>query len=397
MITVGEATNIISANLFKPRVELVPLADCTGKVLAGAITADRDFPAFHRVSMDGIAILHEAWKAGRRSFRVAGTQAAGEEQKNLADPGHCLEVMTGAVLPAGSDTVIRYEDVEIRDGIALLHTEEVEPWQSVHRQGTDARRGDVLLEPGQVIAPSEVALMASVGKVAVEVYALPRAAIISTGDELVDIHQTPAPYQIRRSNSYALQAALREMGAEASVFHLEDERTAMEKSLHTIIEQYDVLILSGGVSKGKYDFVPAALENTGIRKLFHQVSQRPGKPFWFGRSDSGKVAFALPGNPVSTFMCFYRYVRPWIRRSLGAPAEGSTAILGRDFSFPHPLTCFLQVSAVDEEGRRIAYPYPGGGSGDFANLKNVSGFLELPLEGSAFSTGDVFPYFSFRR
>lgn len=397
MITVGEATHIISANLFKPRVEIVPLTKCIGKVLAETIIADRDFPAFHRVSMDGIAILHQAWETGRRSFRVAGTQAAGEEQKTLADPHQCFEVMTGAMLPAGSDTVIRYEDVEIRDGVAVPTTDAIKPWQSVHIQGTDARRGDVLLEPGQVIASSEVALMASVGKVAVEVFALPNVAIISTGDELVDIHEQPAPYQIRRSNSYALQSALREMGAEATIFHLEDERIAMEKSLRSIIEQFDVLILSGGVSKGKFDFVPAALENTGIRKLFHQVSQRPGKPFWFGRSDSGKVAFALPGNPVSTFMCFYRYVRPWIQRSLGTSVQRAAAVLGTDFSFPNQLTCFLQVSVVNEEGRMVAHPNPGGGSGDFANLKNVSGFLELPLEKSEFRAGEVFPYFSFRR
>ena len=397
MITVGEATNIISANLFKPVVESIPLTDCIGKVLAEEIIADRDFPAFHRVSMDGIAILHEAWATGTRSFQVAGTQAAGEEQKTLADPQHCLEVMTGAMLPAGSDAVIRYEDVKIQNGVAIPLTEEIKPWQSVHIQGTDARRGEVLLEPGQVISPSEVALMASVGKVAVEIFSLPRVAIISTGDELVDIREQPAAYQIRRSNSYALQSALRDMGAEATIFHLEDERAAMEKSLLAIMEQVDVLILSGGVSKGKYDFVPVALENTGIRKLFHQVSQRPGKPFLFGRSASGKTAFALPGNPVSTFMCFYRYVRPWIQRSLGAPAQQAAAILGTDFSFANPLTCFLQVSVVNQDGRMVAFPNPGGGSGDFANLKKVTGFLELPLEKSEFRAGEVYPYFSFRR
>lgn len=397
MITVGEATDIISGNLIKPRVAIVPLADCVGKVLAGTIIADRDFPAFHRVSMDGIAILHKAWEAGRRSFRVAGTQAAGEKQKTLTDPEQCFEVMTGAMLPAGTDTVIRYEEVEIRDGVAVPGAKEIKPWQSVHMQGTDARRGEVLLEAGQVIAPSEVALMASVGKVAVEVCDPPRVAIISTGDELVDIHQEPAPYQIRRSNSYALQSALRELDVDATLFHLEDERTAMENSLRDIIDRFDALILSGGVSKGKYDFVPAALEGAGVKKLFHQVSQRPGKPFWFGRSEGGKVAFALPGNPVSTFMCFYRYVRPWMQRCLGIREYARTAVLATDFAFPHPLTCFLQVSAVNEGGRVVAYPHPGGGSGDFANLKNVSGFLELPLERNAFGAGEVFPYFSFRR
>jgi molybdopterin molybdotransferase len=221
-------------------------------------------------------------------------------------------------------------------------------------------------------------------------------AIISTGDELVAIDDKPNAYQIRRSNSYALQSALTDLGAEAVCFHLEDEKSAMEKNLTRIVKEFDVLILSGGVSKGKFDFVPGVLESIGIRKLFHQVSQRPGKPFWFGQSEEGKIAFALPGNPVSTFMCFYRYVKPWMLRSLGAPQEEVLAILGRDHSFPPPLTCFLQVSVKNEQGRLVAYPDPGGGSGDFANLKNVSGFIELPLEKSHFNAGEVFPYISFR-
>ena len=272
----------------------------------------------------------------------------------------------------------------------------VAPWQSIHQQAADAQKGAVLLEPGQVLAPSEIALLASVGKGEVSVMRFPNVAIISTGDELVEIDAVPTTWQIRRSNSYALAASLREMGADATAFHLEDEKLTMELSLRKITEDFDVLILSGGVSRGKFDFVPAVLENIGIHKLFHQVSQRPGKPFWFGLSTAGKTAFALPGNPVSTFMCFYRYVRPWILKSMGAPSAERFAVLGRDFSFSNPLTYFLQVSVRQERGSLVAYPVPGGGSGDFANLKNVTGFLELPLERSDFAAGEVFPYISFR-
>jgi molybdopterin molybdotransferase len=170
----------------------------------------------------------------------------------------------------------------------------------------------------------------------------------------------------------------------------------MAKSLRKILDDYDVLILSGGVSKGKFDFVPEVLEGLGIKKLFHQVSQRPGKPFWFGTSGAGKVAFALPGNPVSTFMCFYRYVRPWIYKSLGTDYGHPSAILEKDYSFAPPLTCFLQVTVRNESGKTIARPIPGGGSGDFANLKNITGFLELPLEKDQFKAGEVYPYISFR-
>jgi molybdopterin molybdotransferase len=397
MVTVGEATTIISNHLFTPVTAVVSVETSVGKVLAEEIIADRDFPPFNRVSMDGIAIQYQEWQKGRRTFFIEGVQAAGEHQKKLSDPTHCMEVMTGAILPAQCDTVIRYEDVDIVRGEATVTVDTINSGQSIHPQAIDARKDQVLLKPGVVLAPSEVALMASVGKAQVTVYRYPKVAIISTGDELVAIDAQPNAYQIRRSNSYALQSALADLGAEADCFHLQDEQSAMEKSLMLIVKEFDVLILSGGVSKGKFDFVPGVLESIGIRKLFHQVSQRPGKPFWFGESSQRKIAFALPGNPVSTFMCFYRYVKPWMLASMRAPAPQFFAVLGKDYSFPPPLTCFLQVSVKNEQGRLVAYPEPGGGSGDFANLKNVTGFLELPLEKTHFKEGEVFPYISFRR
>lgn len=396
MITVSEASAIIFDHLFKPATAVIRSEEASGKVLAEQVVADRDFPPFHRVAMDGIAIGHQAWVDGQRTFIVQGIQAAGEVQQELSDPTHCLEVMTGAILPSGCDAVIRYEDVEVKNKQAIIHTESVGAWQSIHQQGMDARKGQVLLEPGFLMAPSEVALLASVGKSKVRVFASPKVAIISTGDELVDINALPSPFQIRRSNSYALQSAMSDEGCDATCFHLADEKFSMEKTLREIASQYDVLILSGGVSKGKFDFVPDVLEKVGIRKLFHQVSQRPGKPFWFGASAEGKIAFALPGNPVSTFMCFYKYIKPWLLRSMGVVLREKLAVLGTDFSFPHPLTYFLQVEVRNDRGRLIAWPYPGGGSGDFANLKKVSGFLELPLEKNDFKAGEVFPVISFR-
>ena len=396
MVSVSDATAIIFDNLFRPEIRHVNVEDSTGKVLAETITADRDLPPFNRVSMDGIAIAYSQWLKGQRTFPITAVQAAGEEQKKLNDDSLCFEVMTGAVLPAGCDAVVRYEDLEIKDSMATILTDVVGPWQSVHLQGADARKEEELLQPGQLLAPSEVALLSSVGKSIVRVFSYPRIAIVSTGDELVDIRDTPLPWQIRRSNSYALQSAVREIGGDAACFHLEDEKTAMAKSLRKILDDHDVLILSGGVSKGKFDFVPEVLEGLGIKNLFHHVSQRPGKPFWFGASGTGKVAFALPGNPVSTFMCFYRYVRPWILKSLGTEYGHLSAILEKDYFFAPPLTCFLQVTVRNESGRTIARPIPGGGSGDFANLKNVTGFLELPLEKNDFKAGEVYPYISFR-
>jgi molybdopterin molybdotransferase len=396
MITVSEASAIISSHLFKPAMGEISLIASTGRVLAERISADRDFPPFNRVSMDGIAIDFEEWSKGRRAFLIEGTQAAGEPQKILGDKSHCFEVMTGAMLPGGCDTVIRYEDLNINGKEATLTTGIISRGQSVHQQASDARKNGVLLEPGMIISPAEVALLAAVGKSKVQIFEFPKAAIISTGDELVAVESIPELHQIRRSNCNALQSAMMRMGWDASVFHLEDEKKMMASAMQKIIKTCDVIILSGGVSQGKFDFVPSILEDMGIQRLFHGVGQRPGKPFWFGKSAAGKVAFALPGNPVSTFLCFYKYVKPWACESMGISQMNSSAVLASDFSFSGPLTYFLQVSVKNENGTLMAFPVAGGGSGDFANLKNVSGFLELPAEIIHFKAGEVFPDLVFR-
>jgi molybdopterin molybdotransferase len=396
MVSVQEASDIVLSNLYVPSAEVVPLTMAVGRVLAEKIMADRDFPPFDRVAMDGIAISFETWGSGRKEFLIEDVQAAGEPVKKLRDLQNCLEVMTGAVLPEGTDTVIRYEDIEVKENKAVVMLESTERFRNVHRRGQDARHKAILLEPGITLSPAEIALLASVGESEVRVYSMPRTAIISSGDELIDITGTPAPHQIRRSNTYALEAAMAEMKWNGAQFHLPDRKDVLQKYLKQISAVHDVLILSGGVSKGKFDFIPEVLEEIGIKKIFHEVSQRPGKPFWFGRSDEGKTVFALPGNPVSTYMCFYRYIKPWLLRSLRKVPSPVYAALASDFSFAPELTYFLQVRAEIENGKLIAYPDAGGGSGDFANLKNVNGFLELPANRNRFEAGELFPYIPFR-
>ncbi len=396
MVSIAEASTIISANLFKPKIVSLDIEQVVGKVLAEVIHADRDFPPFNRVAMDGIAVNYESWRNGQREFLIEAIQAAGEPEKKLSNLNNCLEIMTGAMLPLGTDTIIRYEDIKIEGGRAKVILEQIALGQNVHRQGQDVSLGNVLLEPGIVISPAEVAVLASVGKSRVGTFQFPKTAIVASGDELVDITTQPATHQIRRSNTYALQSAMKSVGWESTQYHLPDDEKILKLSLTKIKETYDVIIVSGGVSKGKFDFIPKVLEDIGIKKHFHQVSQRPGKPFWFGSSDDHKICFALPGNPVSTYMCFYKYIMPWLWKSLGVKARPNFAILAEDFSFKPPLTYFAQVRVVNEGGKLLAYPDAGGGSGDFANLKNVDGFLELPLENSIFRAGEAFPLISFR-
>lgn len=378
------------------RVETIPFHNSIGRVLAEKIQADRDFPPFDRVTMDGIAIAFDEWKSGHREFNVEDIQAAGSPQKSLRDVSNCIEVMTGAILPEGTDTVVRYEDINIQNDKAAILTTSVERGQFLHRQGSDARAGAVLLEPGIILSPAEVALLASVGKSDVKVHAFPKTAIISSGDELVGVNEEPELYQLRRSNAYAIEGAMEQMKWEGRQYHLPDRRDFLLDSLRVIEADHDVLILSGGVSKGKFDFIPEVLEEIGVRRLFHQVTQRPGKPFWFGVTKKGKVVFALPGNPVSTYMCFYRYIKPWLLHGFGAKPVSQEAVLAEDFGFAPDLTYFLQVSVRMEKGCIRAYPQPGGGSGDFANLKHADGFLELPANRKDFKAGEVFPYIPFR-
>ncbi|HRG79074.1 MAG TPA: molybdopterin molybdotransferase MoeA [Cyclobacteriaceae bacterium] len=395
MISVSEASSIILSHSIETGLQEISIQEACGRILREEVQADRDFPPFDRVAMDGIAINSEIWKNGIRQFPIESIQAAGQQQVRLSKSDSCVEVMTGAMLPVGTDTVIRYEDLEIKAQVATVLITEIIKGDNIHRQSQDAKRNEVLLAPGIKISPAEVALMASVGMKKVSVSTFPKTAIISTGDELIPVDLIPLPYQIRRSNSYALQAALLEAGCVADQFHIPDQPEILETEVRKILEHYQLIIFSGGVSKGKFDFVPQTLERNGIQKRFHQVSQKPGKPLWFGTS-SRHVVFALPGNPVSTYMCFYRYIKPWLVRSLGGQIERKTAVLTKDFSFKPPLTYFLQVNILNEKGQLLASPKAGGGSGDFANLKDVHGFIELPAESSEFKAGQVFDYYPFR-
>lgn len=396
MISVPEASSIILSHLFNPGIEKIDLRAACGRILAEHIHTDRDLPPYNRVSMDGVAIRHSAFQNGTRVFPVEATQAAGVPALTLKEPNGCIEVMTGASLPGGTDTVIRYEDIEVKDKSVQILVTDIQHRQNIHPKGQDAREGQELISPGIQISPAEVALLASVGKSSVNVFASPKTAIISTGDELVDITGSPLPHQIRRSNDVSVQAALLDMGLTADTFHLTDSVDILEKRIKQIFETYNLIILSGGVSKGKFDFVPQVLTSLGVTKLFHQVSQKPGKPFWFGVSKSHTV-FALPGNPVSTYLCFYRYIKPWILTSMGVATLPLHAILARDYSFKPALTYFLQVKITNDQGKLMAWPDEGGGSGDFANLRGVNGFLELPLERNEFKAGEVFPFIPFRR
>lgn len=392
----------------------VPLGESVGRVLSQDVFADRDFPPFDRVSMDGIAIVYEAFEKGQRIFDIEGVGAAGSPQIILQDKMATVEIMTGAILPQNADTIIPYENVQIEDGKAKILDESlVEKVKSIHTKGKDRTKGDLLIAKGKTIGPAEIAILATVGLSKVEVKQLPKVAIIATGDELVAVSEKPLPYQIRSSNVHTIQAALKNWGLHSNIFHINDDKENLIEQIGLILKQHDVLIISGGVSKGKFDYVPEVLEELGIKKVFHKVKQRPGKPLWFGvgfdvgfgvgsgsdiegKNESKKVVFALPGNPVSSFMCLNRYFKKWLWESLGLEPTLYFAQLKTDCVFDKKLTRFLQVKdEINAEGKLMAEPLVGHGSGDLANLSNCDGFLELEAERDLFKAGEVLPYYPY--
>jgi molybdopterin molybdotransferase len=399
MITVQQAEQLILENAVDYGAEIVLFDEALGRVLAENIKADRDQPAFNRVTMDGIAIDYRSIAQGITTFTINAVQAAGDEPVNIQSINECIEIMTGAALPESVDTVIRYEDIEIKDGKAVLLITNIKKRQNLHPKGVDRKQGELILTPGQLITPAVISLIASVGETELRVKRLPRVVILSSGDELVEVAAKPSPYQIRRSNSYMLQAILAQQGLKGAVRHLPDNPEIIKQELGLCLQNYDVILLSGGISMGKFDYIPQALKELQVTQVFHKVQQRPGKPFWFGKHDNGVVVFAFPGNPVASFMCTQRYFIPWLNASLGLePKKPVYAVLGSDFVFEPQLQYFLQVKLqFNDHGQLIAEPVEGNGSGDFANLADTDAFMELPLEKSEFKKGDMYKIWLFNQ
>ena len=396
LISVEEASSVILSEVEDFGTEEIQFNNALGRVLKEDIKADREMPPFDRVSMDGIALKTSVFESGLRQFKIEGVQAAGNEQLTLINPNNCLEAMTGAMLPLGTDAVIPYELISIENNIAKVNIDAIKYFQNIHKQGLDRKKNDVLISKNTRISSAEIGVLATVGKTKVKVAKLPKIAIISTGDELVDVDQLPQAYQIRKSNVHSLVSLLYGAGLHADSYHLPDDKVTLKQKIKTYLEVYDVLMFSGAVSKGKFDYLPDILDELDVKKLFHKVQQRPGKPFWFGKKGKTTV-FAYPGNPVSTYVSCLKYFFPWLNSSLKIKTEPyGFAVLGKDFIFKPELTYFLQVKLKNEMGLIVASPISGNGSGDLANLTQNDAFLELPSNRTEFKKGDVFPIIPYR-
>jgi molybdopterin molybdotransferase len=396
--TVVQAEKIVLSETIDFGTELVSLDAALNRVLAENIIADRDLPPYNRVAMDGIAISYTAFEKGIATFRIAGTQAAGDTPIDISNEDECIEIMTGAALPASTDTIVRYEDIKVENGIVTILIDDIRKGQNIHKKAIDKKQGDVIAAANQIIHPALISIAASVGKTEILVKKLPKVVIITTGNELVNIVDTPSPYEIRKSNNYAIKATLLQYDLNADMLHIADDLAITKQSLRKCLAQYDVIILSGGISAGKFDYVPQVLEELAVKKLFHKVEQRPGKHFWFGKHDACVMVFAFPGNPVSSFMCLHRYFMPWLQKCIGITTTMTYAILESDINFKPQLQYFLQVKlGFNNSGQIIAMPIEGNGSGDFANLQDADAFMELPAERDNFNKGEVYRIWPYKR
>ena len=385
MISPVEADALIAGQVTCLPIESLPLVQCVGAVLRENIYAERDQPPFDRVAMDGFAVSTAGLRSGK-PLLVQAMQAAGDPPLSLASPQHAIEIMTGAVLPAGCDAVIPVERSrlsEIEPQTVSFDPElRIAVGQNIHRRGSDVRQGALLLATGVRLGAPEIAVAAGAGMPRIRVSAQPTISVVSTGNEIIEPGEPILAHQVRRSNAYGIVAALRRQGFQRIADeHLPDELGALKTRLRVLVQTHDVLILSGGVSAGRLDLVPAALAGIGVREVFHKVAQRPGKPLWFGIAPTGTAVFALPGNPVSTLVCLARYVLPALYAAMGEtpPRAPERIALAAEVEVRAALAFFMPVKImIDDWGRPWAEPRTTNGSGDYAALTGTDGVVELP-------------------
>jgi len=320
MISLQEATRLViqQARFFGKEESL--LDDAQGRVLSQTIVADRDYPPFNRATMDGIAIKSTDWEKGISSFTLAETIYAGAIATQSIKSGECYKIMTGAGVPPSADTVIRKEDIEENGKRLMITVSEIAPGQNIAPKGADIQKGTAIIESPHLIKPGTINTLASLGYSRVTVAQLPSVAIITTGDEVVNMDAPVSEVQIRNSNAALLKALLRQWKIKpGSCGHIQDDSDTLLTAVKDQL-RHDILILSGAVSAGDADFVPEVLLKAGAKKIFHKVAIRPGKPIWFGQFDNGATVFALPGNPFSTFVTFKLFIEKFLAECFGLPS-----------------------------------------------------------------------------
>jgi molybdopterin molybdotransferase len=371
------------------KTETVPLNKAWGRVLAEEVKADRDYPPFHRATRDGFAVRSQDVALAGVVLTLAGEVRAGEHFPHTLQAGQCVQIMTGAPLPAGADAVTMIEHSSIQGDRVELERP-LEPFENVVRQGSEAAQGRPILPPGRLLGTGEIGLLASVGKARVAVYHKPKVAILPTGDEIVPLEQQPEWFQIRNSNSAMLAAQVRAAGAVPQELPIGPDAIEALRSLVREGLQADLLLLSGGVSMGKYDFVEEVLADLGAEFYFQSVAIRPGKPLVFGRAQD-TFFFGLPGNPVSSFVTFELFARPAIGALAGRTFERPgflRALLEHPIRHKTDLTMFMPARVETRDSEPVVRLVGWQGSGDMVGVTEANCFLVIHPAERAPQPGD---------
>jgi molybdopterin molybdotransferase len=395
MLEIDEALRLVleQARPLAP-VEL-PAVEALGCVLAEAIAGDIDSPPHDKSIVDGYAVTAADLASGLAELRIVEEITAGESPRYTISPGSCSRIMTGAPIPAGADAVVMVERTQllVSDRVRL-EQRDVRPAQNIMRRAASFASGQSVLEAGTLLRPIEIGLLHEVGRITVNVRRRPVASVLATGNELVSAEQVPSQGQIRNSNGPMLCGLVQQAGGEAIDLGIgRDDRDHLQRLLARGLKS-DVLVVSGGVSAGVLDLVPEALESLGVQRVFHKINLKPGKPLWFGvrRGEGhGTLVFGLPGNPVSSLVCFELFVRPALACLAGTDDGGlrrATARLGSDFRQRGDRVTMFPAAIHERSGRLHATPLRYQGSGDLMSLTQANGLIHFPAGDHAYQAGD---------
>jgi molybdopterin molybdotransferase len=386
MISVSEAKQIIRNNIEPLTPVTVPIQQASGLVLAEDIYASLDIPAFNQSSMDGFAFCYNDYKEDKR-LEIAGEVQAGVNKSFQDLTDKAVRIFTGAPVPAGTDTVVMQEKVTVDNKSLLIQDKQLIKGSNVRPAGAEIKSGDLALPAETFLSPAAIGFLAGIGIAAVSVFPKPTVTIIVTGKELQQPGTPLQPGQVYESNSITLKAALHQLHIfDIEILFADDEINILRKALETALQKTDIVLLTGGVSVGDYDFVLQAAELCGVEKLFHKVKQRPGKPLYFGKKQT-KIIFGLPGNPSSVLTCFYEYVIPALERLTMRKniIKKEQQMLGKSYNKQTSLTHFLKAK---KEGN-IVYPLGAQESFRLSSFANANCLICLPEDKDEFIEGDL--------
>lgn len=388
-VDVSKAKELLKGLAISPKSHIIPLSQAVGKFTSNPVFAPMNVPSFDNSGMDGYAF---AWDDLGESRKLAQVVQAGVNPDFTLEKGTVVRIFTGAPVPRGADTVVQQEWVTVIGDTIFFELEKLVKGMHVRKAGSQCQTGELILNSGTQVTPGTIGLLASLGIEQVEVFRSPNVSIILTGDEIIEIGQALQPGQIYNANGPALIAYLSQMGiTEVKVLKVKDEKSEVTRVIGEALEASDVVLLTGGISVGDYDFVKGSLAENGVLQLFYKVKQKPGKPIFAGVKGE-KMIFALPGNPASVLTCFIQYVKPFLLRLLGNADAWNAPVyfpIASDFNKKAPLTFFLKAKL--DNGRVIILPAQE--SFNLLSFGIADGVVEIPQELEHVEAGSLVAFY----